>query len=47
VYKFMGSGSMVWGGMVISQGGNWGCGGDGGCSIVMVVDGVVLGSRSS
>jgi hypothetical protein len=33
--------------MVVSCGGNWGCGGDGGCSVMMVVDEMVLGSRSS
>jgi hypothetical protein len=43
----MGSSSVVWDGMVISQGGGLGCGVDGGCSVMMVVDGVVLGSGSS
>jgi hypothetical protein len=42
----MGSGLVVWGGLSVSRGGDWGCGGDGGCSIMMV-DGVVSGSRSS
>jgi hypothetical protein len=34
----MGSGSVVWGGMVVSCGGDCGCGGDG---VVVVVMGVV------
>ena len=43
----MGSGSMVWDGMVVSWGGDRGCGGDGDCLVMMVVDGVVSGSGSS
>jgi hypothetical protein len=31
----------------VSGGGDWGCGGDGGFSVMMVVDGVVSGSGSS
>jgi hypothetical protein len=38
-------GYVVWGGLVVYGVGDWGCG-DGGCS-VMMVDGKVLGSRSS
>jgi hypothetical protein len=44
--RCMGYGTLVWGGMPVSGGGEWGCGSDGGCS-VMMVDGVVLGSGSS
>jgi hypothetical protein len=42
----MGSRSVVWGGMSIYRGGDWGCGGDGGCSLMMV-NGWVSGSWSS
>jgi hypothetical protein len=42
----MGSGSMVWGGLLVSRGGIWGCCGDGGCLVTMV-DGEGLGSGSS
>jgi hypothetical protein len=34
--RCMGSGSLVWGGLVVSGGGEWGCGGDVGCSVMMV-----------
>jgi hypothetical protein len=43
----MGSGSLVWDGMLVSGGGKWGCDGDGGFSMMMVVDGVVSGLGSS
>jgi len=43
----MGSNSVVWGGMAISGGGNWGCEVNGGFSVMMVVDGVVSGLGSS
>jgi hypothetical protein len=43
----MGSGSMVCDGMSVYCCDDWGCGGDGGCPMMMVVDGVVLGSSSS
>jgi hypothetical protein len=36
-----GSGSMVWGWMIISCGCDWGCGGYVGCLVMMVVDVVV------
>jgi hypothetical protein len=43
----MGFGSLDSDGMEISLGGDWGCGGDGGFSLMMVVDGVVSGLRFS
>jgi hypothetical protein len=43
----MGSGVVVWGWVVIFCSGNGGCRGDGGCSVIMVVDAVVSGSGSS
>jgi hypothetical protein len=36
----MDSRSVVWGGLVVSRGGDWGCGGDGRCSVMMVYGGV-------
>jgi hypothetical protein len=44
---YTGSGLMVLYGMTVFGGGDWGCGGDGGCSVMMVVDGVVYVSGSS
>ena len=45
--NYMGSSLVVWGWMVISCGGDGGCGGDVCCLMMMVVDVVVSGSRSS
>jgi hypothetical protein len=36
----MGSQLVVWGGLLVFGGGDWGFGGDGGCSVMMVYGGV-------